>query len=78
VRDADIVRIARRLRRAQQEIEDGIRAIEDSDHPNAAALAEDLWRDCWFADWPTFKVLRHLEHPERWAVDEDGIRRAKR
>jgi myosin-crossreactive antigen len=75
--DGYIVRLARRLERHRQAIDDVIAKIRSSDHPNAAALAEALEEQCWFPAWPEHVVRHHLCEPERWEADDAGIRRKR-
>lgn len=76
--DGHIVRLARRLERHRQAIDDVIAEIRSSGHPNAEAIAEALEEQCWFPAWPEHVVRHHLREPERWEADDAGIRRKRR
>lgn len=64
--DGELVEIARRMQRLQQELEGCIRRIRESDHPNATYCADDLERYCMFYGSPEQVVKPHLENPEAY------------
>lgn len=75
--DGDIIKLARRfdaLTFKQREILDRIR---ESDHPNADALADALESECETLAWATHVIHDHLEHPDRYEINENGIGRKK-
>lgn len=67
--DADVIVVAREIRKLQKKIDRLLGDILDSKHPNADHLYEDLLDQCSFGAWPTHVVHKHLEHPERWETD---------
>jgi hypothetical protein len=75
MKDADVVRRARRMRRLLREVEYLCEEIAASDHPNAQALYDELEaNDVIVMAWPEHLVARHLARPERWETGDFGIR----
>ena len=72
--DGELVRLCRQIQRHNLAIFDLIQQVEESDHPNAAALAEDLWAQCWAPAWADHVVGHYLLKPERWELGDYGIR----
>lgn len=72
--DADVMKIANRIDVLQDELTDLIRMIEDSEHPNAKAITDDLYDQCHFIAWANHVVHGYLVKPDQWDcnVFEDG------
>ena len=73
--DGDIIKLARRfdaLTFKQREILTRIRG-----HPNADALADALESECETLAWATHVIHPHLEHPDRFETNAEGIGRKK-
>lgn len=77
MKDADVVRIARKIDLLGSRITDLISEIGESDHPNAETLYEDLIDQCWFAAWARHVVRHNLAEPEKWETGDYGIRRKR-
>lgn len=74
--DGDVVKIARKMSKIQNELFDLISEIENSGHPNAEQLGEALREECIFYAWPTHVIQGFLDHPDAWEVtDKDGLHR---
>jgi hypothetical protein len=70
--DGDVVKIARKMSKIQDELFDLIAEIENSNHPNAEEIGEALHNDCIFFAWPTHVVHGLLECPDAWEVTDNG------
>ena len=73
--DAQLVAKCRQIARHNSNVYDLIREIEESDHPNAQACADDLWGQCWAAAWADHVVVQYLVKPERYETGDYGIQR---
>jgi hypothetical protein len=73
--DGDVVKIARKMARLQDELFDLLDKVEQSDHPNAAQLGEALREECIFLAWPTHVIHSNLERPDAWECATEGVRK---
>lgn len=67
MRETELINKLRQIDRYQQKVTDLIHEIEDSDHPRAAEIAEELWQQCWFAASAEHVAHRFLDQV-RWAM----------
>lgn len=67
--DADVMRIANRIDALRDEIWDLINAVQDSEHPNAEAIYDELMNQCWFPASANHVTQDYLVHPERWTAE---------
>lgn len=65
--DSEIVDRLRRINSLGNKVSDLIYEIENSDHPRAAELAEDLWQQCWFAASAEHVGIHYLDRT-RWTI----------
>lgn len=76
--DGEIVKLARMIDRHREAMTDLMQRIEDSDHPNATEIVEDLKHQVVSPAWATHIIRSHLRHPEQWECDWYGIRAVSR
>ena len=76
--DSDVIRLARRFDALMFKMREIIEALRDGDHPNAAAIADDLDAQCAIYAWPTHVISDHLEHHDRYECGDFGIRRKQK
>jgi hypothetical protein len=68
--DGDMMRIARRIDALQQQIMDCLEQIEDSEHPNKAAILEDMDdNQVYSPSWAVHIVIDHFVDPGAWDYD---------
>lgn len=76
MKDADVVRKARRMRKLLKEVENLCEDIRESDHPNAQALYNELEaNEIIVMAWPEHVIKWHLENPDDYETGDFGIRR---
>lgn len=68
--DADIINAAKRIDEMRDKITDLLEAIGESEHPNAEAIKEALYEQCWFPAWAVHVVKSHLNKPDEWAYEQ--------
>lgn len=66
--DSEVVDRLRRIDALQSKLSDLIHEIEDSDHPKAAELTEDLYHQCWFAASAEHVGIKYLDK-SRWSLE---------
>ncbi len=76
--DRGTVAVARKIDTCLAEIASLIHSIEESKHPHAQEMAEDLRDQCYAPAWAVHVIHKHLEHPEQWETNEQGIQRTKK
>lgn len=70
--DGNIVKIARKMAKLQDQLFALLDEVEYSGHPNAKQLAEALREECIFLAWPTHVIHTHLEKPDAWETETSG------
>jgi hypothetical protein len=70
--DGELVQFARRLQKLHEKAHIVLEKIEELDHPNAEAAADDLRDQCFGLAWPEH-VIKHYIDPEKWEVTATGI-----
>ena len=74
--DGKLVQLARRLQRLHEKAQLVLEQIENTDHPNAEAAADDLRDQCFGLAWPEH-VIKHYIDSDKWEVTATGIHRVK-
>ncbi len=69
--DHKVVEILSRIDVLQSKLSDLICEIQDSDHPKAAEIAQDLFEQCWFAASAEHVGVEYLDK-SRWTLQEMG------
>lgn len=76
--DGDVMRAAKLIDKYNQKINDLLSDIQESEHPNAEAIDDDLFHQCAQLAWATHIVVQYFEHPEEWEKTEYGAYYHKR
>lgn len=76
--DGDLIRIAKRMQKLRDELNDLAWEVRESEHPNRESFLLDLENNYLIpAAWPEHVVYGSLLHPERWETVRAGIRRKR-
>ena len=72
--DGQVVQRARVIDNLLACVSRHIEDIRASGHPNAEAMAEDLWQQCYQPAWATHVISHYLRDHEAWETGDFGIR----